>query len=157
MHLTPVNSNVNFSGNYSGHIQALSKDSQTLAKQGVEAINRAKKYLQKIQNINCGAFTLSNSERVSKISPVLQTGLGDKEIRLTPFNDGFNLAVKDKFSSSIDILNVWGGDFVEFESSNFPLKSKDYKPLSGEALDSVEKMIKKYIPLFCPKKSKKLA
>jgi hypothetical protein len=151
MHLAPTDSCVSFSGNYSGRISSLSKDSQTLAKKGVEAINTAKNYLTKLQNIDCGGFTLSNYEKVTKIRPVLKTGVGEKEVILSAFNDGFNLVVNNRANSRVDLLNIWGGDRIEFESSKFPLKSRDYKPLDGETLKSVEQMLKKYIPIFCKK------
>jgi hypothetical protein len=151
MHLTPVNSSVNFSGNYSGKICSLSKDSQTLIKRGVEAVNNARKYLTDLQNIDCGGFVLSNSEKVATIRPVLKSGDGEKQVVLSSFNDGFNLLVSDKSGSEVSLINVLGGDVVEFESSKYPLKSKDFKPLDGEILKTAEHIIKKYIPLFCKK------
>lgn len=141
--------NTNFTGYYSCAIGKLSKEAQEVAEAGYKTLEGAEKYLSDLQNINCGKYILSNSEKPSKISPVLFAKVDGKEVKMTPYYDGYTLSVSDKHD--IDIVSLWGGDVVEFESSKHPLKPSQYEDLSGSLLERVNELLKKFLPVFTKK------
>jgi len=143
------NSNPNFTGYYSCKLNKLSGDSQNLAKAGAETMKNAVEMLEKLQKIDCGKYTITNYDKPKAIKPVLSAKSDIAEVKMSPYLDGFHLSISNKINNDgVDIVSVWGGDTVEFESSNFPLKPSEFKELSGHILDSVDSLIKKYMPVF---------
>ena len=144
------NQNINFNGYYSCNISKLTSDSQSLLSQGEKVIGDAKKYLQSMQSIDFGKYQLSNCEKPSTISPILRAQLENKDLTMSSYyDDGFSLMVKE--GPNIDIISLYGGDSIEFESSRYPLKSSEYKNLSGCVLERAEELLKKYLPIFTKK------
>lgn len=140
-------SNTNFNGCYSCHVRDLTEESRKLLSEGVDVIKDAKTYLENIQQLNCGKYSLSNCEKPSKISPVLTSKVEGKDLQMTAYyNNGFNLMIKD--GDDVDVVSLYGGDTVEFESSKHPLKYTEYKNLSGNILQRAEELLKKYLPIF---------
>ncbi len=141
-----VNQNTNFTGNYSGRLDILSNEARTLAKSGVQAMKDAGEYLSQLQSINKGKYVLSNMAKPSKIVPRLSAKVDDKTVTMMSYSDGFNLQVKN--DDHVDLLTVWGGDFIEFESTAFPLKANEFRVLESPLLERVECILKKYMPIF---------
>lgn len=146
------NSNMNFTGYYYCDLNKLSSEAKNLTEAGTDVIHKAAEILEKMQKINCGNYTISNYEKPKVIKPVLAANVGSDEVVMSPYLDGFHLAVnKGARDENVDVISVWGGDTIEFESSQFPLKANEYKELNGHVLVNVESLIKKYMPVFINK------